>query len=216
MKVYRLPGKIAALIFDMDLTLYSNTAYGQMQIDSLVERLGGREGKAFPRMRDEVEERRKTLALSWGGRKPSLSDVLLSYGVSMEENIRWREEAYEPEKYIQEDPLLREILIGLSASFALALVTNNPVLIARRTLAALGTEDLFAALVGLDTCGVSKPHKKPFLKVARSLGVLPETCVSIGDRYDIDLTPALDLGMGALLVDGVEDVYKLASVLENP
>jgi phosphoglycolate phosphatase/putative hydrolase of the HAD superfamily len=211
-KVYRLPPKIAALIFDMDLTLYSNTAYGQFQIDSLVERLGRREGKSFTEIRDQVEERRKTLAFSRGGRKPSLSDVLLSFGVSMEENIRWREEAYEPEKYIREDPSLWKTLESLSASFALAVVTNNPLLIARRTLAALGVEDLFGTMIGLDSSGVSKPHKKPFLMAVRSLGLPPETCVSIGDRYDIDLAPALEIGMGAILVDGVEDVYNLGPI----
>ena len=41
----------------------------------------------------------------------------------------------------------------------------------------------------------------------------PETCVSIGDRYDIDLDIPLKLGMGAILVDGVEDVCELPGVL---
>ena len=34
-----------------------------------------------------------------------------------------------------------------------------------------------------------------------------------GDRYDIDLDLLLDMGMGAILVDGVEDVYELPGVL---
>ncbi|GHU60966.1 hypothetical protein FACS189445_2140 [Spirochaetia bacterium] len=39
-------------------------------------------------------------------------------------------------------------------------------------------------------------------------------CVSIGDRYDIDLLLPLELGMGGILVDGVEDVYKVPGILE--
>jgi phosphoglycolate phosphatase/putative hydrolase of the HAD superfamily len=91
----------------------------------------------------------------------------------------------------------------------LAVVTNNPVLIARKTLAVLGVEDCFSAVVGLDTCLVSKPHEAPFLKATALCGASPETCVAVGDRYDIDIALPLKLGMGGVLADGVEDVYRL-------
>ncbi|MDR2796887.1 MAG: HAD family hydrolase, partial [Treponema sp.] len=32
---------------------------------------------------------------------------------------------------------------------------------------------------------------------------------SVGDRYDMDIALPLSLGMGGILVDGVEDVYHL-------
>jgi phosphoglycolate phosphatase/putative hydrolase of the HAD superfamily len=37
----------------------------------------------------------------------------------------------------------------------------------------------------------------------------------VGDRYDIDITLPLELGMGGVLVDGVEDVYRLPEIFEN-
>jgi phosphoglycolate phosphatase/putative hydrolase of the HAD superfamily len=40
-------------------------------------------------------------------------------------------------------------------------------------------------------------------------------CISIGDRYDIDLALPLKLGMGGILVDGVSDVYRLPAVFED-
>jgi phosphoglycolate phosphatase/putative hydrolase of the HAD superfamily len=75
--------------------------------------------------------------------------------------------------------------------------------------------DLFGALVGLDTCGVSKPHEAPFLRAAEILGVSPAACVSVGDRCDIDIALPLELGMGGILVDGVEDVYQLPILMEG-
>jgi phosphoglycolate phosphatase/putative hydrolase of the HAD superfamily len=92
-------------------------------------------------------------------------------------------------------------------------VTNNPVSIAKRTLRVLGVEDLLHAIIGLDTCGVSKPHKEPFTRAAGLCGAAPEACVAVGDRYDIDIALPLELGMGGILVDGVEDVYKLPEIL---
>jgi ribonucleotide monophosphatase NagD (HAD superfamily) len=37
----------------------------------------------------------------------------------------------------------------------------------------------------------------------------PGACVSVGDRYDMDIAIPLSLGMGGILVAGVADVYQL-------
>ena len=213
MKVYYLPPDIKALAFDMDLTLYTNPKYGQYQIDSLVERLGKLRGLSFEEMSLEVEKTRKALAEKQGRNSTSLANVLEFYGINTQENVRWREELYKPEHYIKEDVKLKAALEELSKKFILGVVTNNPVLIAKKTLAALGVGECFTILVGLDTCMVSKPHEKPFLKFAELSGCSLEICVSIGDRYDVDLDIPLRLGMGGILVDGVEDVHILPQVL---
>ena len=199
----------------MDLTLYTNPEYGQYQIDSLVKKLGTVRGMGFDEMKSEIEAARKTWVLSHGGKKPSLSNIFLTYGISMEENIRWRGEVYEPGEFIKADPRLRKTLEELSRSYILGVVTNNPVIVARKTLAALGVGELLPIIVGLDTCMIAKPHKIPFSKFSELSACPPETCVSIGDRYDIDLDIPLEMGMGGILVDGVEDVYGLPGVLMN-
>jgi len=209
MKIFYLPDTIKALAFDMDLTLYSNDEYGQYQIDKLVEKLGQLRGLSFEEMKGEVEEKRKAWALSHDGKSISLSYILMGYGIGMKEIISWREEMLEPRLFIKEDEKLKVTLEKLSNSFTLGVVTNNPVLVARKTLAALGVEACFPFVIGLDTCMVAKPHKMPFEKFSESSLCPPETCVSIGDRYDIDLDIPIQMGMGGILVDGVEDVYCL-------
>jgi phosphoglycolate phosphatase/putative hydrolase of the HAD superfamily len=131
------------------------------------------------------------------------------FGVGIKESIRWREELYEPERYLKPDPKLRETLALLAASYKLAVVTNNPVSIARRTLASLGVLDFFPVIIGLDTCKLSKPHRKIFRAAAKLCGIPAKSCVSIGDRYEIDISLPLEMGMGGILVDGVADVYGL-------
>ena len=209
MKVFNLPLTIRALVFDMDLTLYSNAEYGQYQIDSLVEKLSCIRGLSFEDMKREVEEERNAWALSHNGKRPSLSNILMNYGITMEQNILWRNEIYEPDKFIREDPRLHLALEELSRSYTLGIVTNNTVLVARKTLAALGVEGFFDVLIGLDTSMVAKPHELPFKKFLELSHCPCETCVSIGDRYDIDLDIPLEMGMGGILVDGVEDVYAM-------
>jgi phosphoglycolate phosphatase/putative hydrolase of the HAD superfamily len=163
-----------------------------------------------------------------------MGNAFKAFGISIEENVRWREELYQPERYLREDPRLRAVLLRLSgkamprgsspmatenpdpsrpeAPFLLAVLTNNPLSIARRTLSCLGVEDCFSALIGLDTCMISKPHPVPFRRAAESLGLPPERCVSIGDRYEIDIALPLEMGMGGILVEGVEDLYALPEV----
>jgi phosphoglycolate phosphatase/putative hydrolase of the HAD superfamily len=159
-----------------------------------------------------------------GGEKLSLGTAFRAFGISIEENVRWREELYQPERYLAEDRRLREALLRLSGKksggpgagppgvrYLLSLLTNNPVGIARRTLRRLGVEDCFSTVTGLDSLMLSKPHRALFYRASR--GLPPERCVSIGDRYEFDIALPLDMGMGGILVDGVEDVYGLPDLL---
>ncbi|GHU02221.1 haloacid dehalogenase [Spirochaetia bacterium] len=225
MKIYQMPNpkKVKALIFDMDLTLYTSEEYGRQQIDGLVEKLASVKGRSpspssIEELAREIEEHRRSWAAAHNGAALSMSHVFtLFYGVSMEENIRWREEVYTPERYLRKDPRLKEALQKLRELFALALVTNNTVSIAKRTLAAIGAEEFFPVpfIVGLDTCNAAKPDKRPFYRAAELLGLLPENCVSVGDRYDVDIALPLEMGMGGILVEGVEEVYSLPEVFRE-
>jgi phosphoglycolate phosphatase/putative hydrolase of the HAD superfamily len=215
MKCYKLPAQVSAIIFDMDGTLYTHKEYLQEQIDRIIERFGKVRGEPLEEARRTVEAYQNQWAAEHGGRKISLGNTLISFGITLEESVRWREELIEPGLYLRDAPQLRETLIALSGSFALGVVTNNTVLVARKTLACLGVEDLFPVIIGLDTCGVSKPHEAPFRRAAELLGVPLTACVSVGDRWDIDLALPLDLGMGGVLVDGVEDVYALPGLFSR-
>jgi phosphoglycolate phosphatase/putative hydrolase of the HAD superfamily len=213
MKIYHLPTEIKALVFDMDLTLYTNHEYALFQIDILIKRLGQIRGLSFEEMKREIDEERKTRVLSNNGKKPSFSSILNSFGINTEEIALWRNELIEPALFINQDLRLYETLKELSKFYIFGLVTNNPVLVACKTLAALGVTEFFPVIVGLDTCLVSKPSEKPYSKFLEITSIPNELCVSIGDRYDVDLDIPLKMGMGAILVNGVEDVYELPGIL---
>ena len=220
MKVFRLPYQCTAVLFDIDSTLYTNPEYARSQIDSPIERLARLRGTTFDEMKGEIESFKKTWSELHGGRQISLGNTFTHFGISIDDSIIWREELCRPEQYLTKDEQLRSALEKLQSRFTLSVVTNNPVSVAVRTLSVLGVEDLFQAgtfprIVGLDTCGVSKPHEEPFLRAAVLCCAATETCISVGDRYDIDIALPLKLGMGGILVDGVEDVYKLPELLET-
>jgi phosphoglycolate phosphatase/putative hydrolase of the HAD superfamily len=216
MKIFALPEQKdnLALLFDMDCTLYTHDEYAQTQIDLPIERLAKIQGKTFEQMNAEIAGFRKNWAESHGGKAVSLGNTLLSFGISIEEIIKWREELYRPEDYLVRDDKLRSTLLHLASGFSLAVVTNNPVSVAFRTLSVLGVHDILQKIVGLDTCYLSKPNEAILLKAAQICGSSVQQCVSIGDRYDIDIALPLELGMGGILVNGVEDVYKIGCLFK--
>ncbi len=217
MKIYKLPAELTnpALLFDMDCTLYTHDEYAKTQIDLPIKRLAEKKGKTFEQMNDEVTQYRKNWAQNHNGQAVSLSNTFLAFGVSIEENISWRDELLRPEDYLKPDNQLRCVLQVLASRFSLAVVTNNTVSITVRTLSVLGIDDIIKNIVGLDTVKASKPDKIHFLKAADLCGTSAEQCISIGDRYDIDIALPLEMGMGGILVDNVEDVYKLPDLFAS-
>jgi phosphoglycolate phosphatase/putative hydrolase of the HAD superfamily len=214
-KIYLIPKETSALVFDMDNTLYTHDEYLRFQIESPVRMLAEKRGVSFAGMKETINACREKYAEENNGAQLSLGNVFKSFGIGMEETIRMREELYRPEEFLCKDGELRRALLRLAARFSLALYTNNPVRVARKTLACLGVEDCFPVIVGLDTCLVSKPNELSLRKTVELLGADITNCVSIGDRYDIDLALPLELGMGGILVDGVSDVYRLPAFFAN-
>lgn len=209
MKLFNIPKEVNAFIFDIDSTLYTNNAYAFEQIDCQVREYAKILGVEADEMRKRVADYRKKFAEEHNGSKVSLGNTLLAFGVPIEQTVQWRNELMRPEDYLSKDEKLIEELTLLSKTCKMICVTNNPVLPARRTLEAIGISSFFSDIIGLDTCYKSKPAYEPFKLALERLGVDAKNVVAVGDRYDLDLAIPLELGMGGVLVTGVEDVYNL-------
>ena len=203
------PCDISALIFDIDNTLYTNEAYLVHQIDVQVQRFADLEGISFKDAEKRVADARAAFATAHNGAKTSFALIMNNFGYGVDDSIKWRSELIQPEKYLKKDDKLRAILEKLAARYKIISVTNNPVEIGWRNLRTIGIDDLFLDIVGLDTCRKSKPAREPFLKALEILVEPPEKCVSIGDRYDIDIATPLSMGMCGVLVDGSKELENL-------
>ena len=213
MTVYSIPQSLRTIIFDIDGTLYTSSAYVFEQVDVQVRHLAHIRGRPEDEVRKEILDYRRKWAAEHGGRKISLGNALTAFGIPIEESIRWRETLLAPEKYLKEDGRLAGVLASLSQKYRLICLTNNPVAAARRTLDVLGVSALLPDIIGLDSCHKSKPDPEMLRLAAERTGARPEECLSVGDRYDIDLALPLQMGMGAVLVRGVEEVYRLEEIL---
>ena len=219
MKIYKIPEDLRAFIFDIDSTLYTNQAYAFEQVDCQVRQFAKERGITADEARRMVADYRKKFAAEHEGSKVSLGNTLLAFGVPIEQSVQWRRELLEPADFLGRDDRLIETLKILQEKYLLICVTNNPVLPARKTLEAIGISDFFPDIVGLDTCFKSKPALEPFETAVERLSksacdkglgqITAENCLAVGDRYDMDIKLPLEMGMGGILVSGVEEVYQI-------
>ena len=212
MKIYKIPTELKAFIFDIDSTLYTNQAYAFEQVDCQVRQFAKERGITADEARRMVADYRKKFAAEHNGSKVSLGNTLLAFGVPIEQSVQWRRELLEPADFLGRDEQLIETLKILQSKYKLICVTNNPVLPARKTLEAIGVSEFFPDIVGLDTCLKSKPALEPFQTAIERLGegIKAENCLAVGDRYDMDIALPLEMGMGGILVSGVEEVYQIS------
>ncbi len=219
MKKFNIPSdlsRIRGFIFDIDNTLYRDDEYAAEQIDCQVRAFALQKGITAEEGRRMVAEFRAEWAAAHDGAKTSLANVLLHFGVPVAQSIEWRRTLIKPEEFLKPDPDLKKALTALAGRAKLLCVTNNPVATAYRNLKALDIADVLCPrktaedIVGLDTCGVSKPDRRVFLRALQVLDLAPGQIVSVGDRFDIDLACPLEMGMSGLLVDGPCDIADFA------
>ncbi|MEE1181167.1 MAG: HAD family hydrolase [Treponema sp.] len=213
MKTYNLPEKISTLIFDIDGTLYTSAEFVHEQVDVQVRHWADLNGMTHKEAREKISDFRKKYAAEHGGKKISLGNVFLNFGVDIDTSIKWRIELLKPENFLKPDEKLKKALEDASGKFKLIAVTNNPVEAARKTLAVLGLEKVIPQIIGLDTCRKSKPAKEILNLALERTDSKASECVSIGDRYDIDLALPLEMGMGGVLVSGAEEVTEFLKTI---
>ena len=215
MKLYSIPRKIKTFIFDIDGTLYTSPEFVAEQVDVQIRHYAHINGISEDSARNMIEDYRKKWSAEHGGKKISLGNTLTNFGVTINESVEMRRKLLEPGDFLKKDDRLIKTIEALRKKYKIICVTNNPVLPAKKTLEALGISCLIPKIIGLDTSGKSKPAYEPFLLALKETGSRAEECIAVGDRYDMDLSVPLEMGMGAILVGGVSDVYLLPEILEN-
>ena len=213
MEKFNLPQNPTTLIFDIDGTLYTSAEFVQEQIDVQVRHWADINGMSHEDARKKIADFRKKYAAENDGKKISLGNVFLNFGVDIDTSIRWRIELLKPEDFLKPNEELKTALEKVSEKFTLIAVTNNPVEAARKTLAVLGLDKIIPEIIGLDTCRKSKPAKEILDIALERTGAKAEECISIGDRYDIDLSLPVKMGMGGVLVNGADEVIEFLETL---
>lgn len=85
------------------------------------------------------------------------------------------------------------------AGIKMGLCTNKQEAATHQLLQGLDLDKFFGFVAGYDTFAVHKPHPGHVLGVVKALGLLPETCVMLGDSSN-DLLSAQGAGVKCIIV----------------
>jgi FMN phosphatase YigB (HAD superfamily) len=200
------------LVFDLDGTLYDNPAYIRFQEESQIKKLAEFLHLSYD---DTYSCVRQIRQLRENSHLPptSLANIFKERGVPFDLIIKWRIHEFHPSDWLSHDALLFDSLASLKASYVLGIITNNPHAVAEESVKALGVSNLFNIIIALDDTHRSKPDPLPFKALLKKTKAEPRDCFVVGDRYSIDIEPALAEGMNGILVDSVKDVYSLPQIL---
>lgn len=202
-----------ALFFDLDSTLYRNAAYRQDVAAREMEAVGTALGWSVEETPNRIREHRENLGIRLGRQGPArLTETILDLGLTREWWDTTRAAIYRPEEFLQHDPRIQATFSDiLSHGKKIAIASNTPTDVVVRTLRTLGVNEDMLGKVGIfgpDRLGVSKPDPEFFQNGARALGVDPEACLSIGDDEENDGYPAIEAGMGAAIVGGIDHLQE--------
>lgn len=197
-----------AIIFDMDGTLYVSSDIKEKFAIAAYHTLAKTNQIPLDHAQQLIEKRRAELKAE-SGFSPPYTLTLKSFDVPIDiwhtENIAH----FDPRDYLREDQKLKKTITKLKENYCLAIMTNNNRVQTDRILEGLNLVGSFNKIFTYNSFKILKPDRTFFKKVTAELGVKPEACLFIGDRYDVDLKPAHELGMQVLEVKGPEDIYDL-------
>jgi len=192
-------GSVRALIFDLDGTLIDSKQDLIHSVNAMLRELG----------RGELAE--ETISGYIGHGAPQLVARALGEGCTEEERQRALDfflRYYETHKMDTTCayPGVAETLEKL-ASMPMAVLTNKPVRISVRILAAMGLAKYFRAIYGGNSFETKKPDPLGARTILRELGTEPREALLIGDS-EVDVQTARNAGMLAAAVNygfGVHD-----------
>jgi L-threonylcarbamoyladenylate synthase len=196
----------------MDGTLYRSAVLDQRYEESIYQMVAERKRVSLAQARIVFRTCHETLAARLKVR-PSKLFTLNEMGISDRVWAARQGRCVKPGAVLKPDLRLRKMLLELSADFRLAVVTNNHRANTLETLACLGIGECFDEIMTLSESRCFKPSSELYRDMAGRLRVDPAECLSVGDRYHLDLEPAAAIGMHTVLVQSMQDVYQLPKYL---
>jgi putative hydrolase of the HAD superfamily len=205
---------IKVILFDLDGTLYHSTEVQRKFAEAAYHALAKLKNITVTEAESLIEDTREQLKQKHGFPVP-YTMTLLRFGMPVE---KWHKENinhFDPRDYISANGELRQMLEDLRKRCRLAILTNNNEVQAGRILEALKVKDLFEHVFTYNSFRTMKPNPEFYEKAAKEMRVSPNECLVVGDRYNVDLIPAQELGMQIYEVKGPDDIAKLVTALRS-
>lgn len=205
---------LKAILFDLDGTLYVNSALGRKIRQAACRYIAELKGVGTEEANLLLNEAKKRLSAVSGIDTP-LSLACMDLGGDLRELHRRFAAEIAPEPYLSRDERVVELLKILAGRFELYIYTNNNRVLADRIMSLIGVAGLFREVFTIEDSWRPKPDREALAELLRRVDRRPEECLFVGDRYDVDLRLPADLGCTVFLVSSTEELFPLCKLLNE-
>jgi putative hydrolase of the HAD superfamily len=187
--------RIKAVFFDIDNTLYDSATLSSMaRRNSVLAMIDAGLDVSEEQLLDDLN----AVINEYGSNYPHHYDELLKiYDRVSQKIIAAGVVAYEHTKnaYLKPLPGVVPTLIELKKEYLLGVISNGLSIKQWEKLVGLRIHHLFDSVVTSQECGCEKPTPEIFMAALRDLDVKPDEAVMVGDKYEIDIKGAQEVGM---------------------
>lgn len=200
---------IKVIGWDVDQTLYKDTKKSKSYFNNeIYKKVAKRYNVSLKKAKEIYTKKYKEIG--------SNTKAFIELDIGGKEGILEMLANTDYKKFLTKDKKLIQMFERLK-SYRHIITTNNTHKGVTNILNTLGVpKETFEAIITAEDTINSKPHPESFEKILELTGAKPEECVYIGDRDEMDIIPAKQLGMKTILVWGKSKIadISLPSVYE--
>lgn len=203
---------IRGIVFDLDGTLYVCDAFAATIQVAAAAYIAGLKGISLAEAGLLISATRQRLSEE-NGTLQTLSAVCKELGGSVRDLHGAFEETLRPEASLVRDERVIHLMARLSDRFPLYIYTNNNRALATRIISYLGLNGMFSGIFSIDDTWQPKPDEQMLALILSKIGLSPVQTLFVGDRYDVDLRVAEQLGCPVYLSQSMEQLLRLEGLL---
>jgi len=213
MKRFLYSNSFRLIIFDLDGTFYSRdryiATYYKFAVQAICKLLSLSEGEVKEYLSQERITPDPTTSTG------SVSSLVAKLGISKEIWNNYRNEHFDVSELILKNEQLTEVIAKLEQTCKLVLFTNNTDLMTNKILVRLGLMiDSFEYVITSDSSMGMKPYGHEVFYYLRDQTHIKFTeMLSIGDRYEVDIVPLIELGGSGVLITSPEELRDIIPII---
>lgn len=199
-----LKHNVGAAIFDLDGTLYDSKIIDIMNINAAIEAISQTRNISVA----EAESLFNAARINQNSQSLNpVSVTLKRLDIPTEKIFDAQMNNIHASNALSIDLELSNLLEELSTKIKIALYTNTNSVIAEQILDSIGVRtSVFMIIRAGQELDSPKPNGTELCRLIAELNEKPESCVMIGDRWEVDIAPAIEIGAQYVHVNGVADV----------
>ncbi|MGC4102098.1 HAD family hydrolase [Ferruginibacter sp.] len=201
------------IILDLEGTLFTSEKFKERTAQLAIECVSDFFDITLESSDILINSKKKELQLL-NGYKPALSFSLLQLGISLNNWASYQSKA-EFTDIINFNQGLNSFIKELSSKYNLILYTNMCSELSFKILQHLQIRKYFDPIITPQYLGTVKPNLEVVNHLINNKIIDITTTISVGDRYEIDITPFVKLGGKGFLVNQEKSLYSLKYFLNE-